>query len=59
MGAPQNVDVDGLKRENEQLRAELEKLRKSKGNVGGGGGPAGAGSTATAGGGNKGGNNAN
>lgn len=29
IGAPQNVDVEGLKRENEQLRSELEKLRKS------------------------------
>ena len=28
IGAPQNVDVEGLKRENEQLRQELEKLRK-------------------------------
>jgi hypothetical protein len=28
IGAPQNVDVEGLKRENDQLRAELEKLRK-------------------------------
>ena len=30
IGAPQNVDVDGLKRENEQLRQELDKLRKAK-----------------------------
>lgn len=28
IGAPANVDVEGLKRENEQLRAEVEKLRK-------------------------------
>eukprot|EP00339_Tiarina_fusa_P028574 CAMPEP_0116997884 /NCGR_PEP_ID=MMETSP0472-20121206/1157_1 /TAXON_ID=693140 ORGANISM="Tiarina fusus, Strain LIS" /NCGR_SAMPLE_ID=MMETSP0472 /ASSEMBLY_ACC=CAM_ASM_000603 /LENGTH=126 /DNA_ID=CAMNT_0004696885 /DNA_START=44 /DNA_END=424 /DNA_ORIENTATION=+ len=28
IGAPQNVDVEGLKRENDQLRAELEKLKK-------------------------------
>ena len=32
LGAPQNVDVEGLKRENEQLRQELEKLRKSGSN---------------------------
>ena len=30
IGAPQNVDVEGLKRENEQLRQELDKLRKAK-----------------------------
>ena len=28
IGAPPNVDVEGLKRENEQLKAELEKLKK-------------------------------
>jgi predicted ATP-grasp superfamily ATP-dependent carboligase len=28
IGAPQNVDVDSLKRENEQLRAQLDKLSK-------------------------------
>jgi hypothetical protein len=32
IGAPQNVDVEGLKRENEQLRQELEKLRKGGNN---------------------------
>jgi hypothetical protein len=29
---PSNVDVEGLKRENEQLRQELEKLRKGGNN---------------------------
>lgn len=28
IGAPPNVDVEGLKRENNQLRAELEKLKR-------------------------------
>ena len=28
IGAPQNVDVDSLKRENEQLRAQMDKLSK-------------------------------
>jgi predicted ATP-grasp superfamily ATP-dependent carboligase len=28
IGAPQNVDVDSLKRENDQLRAQLDKLSK-------------------------------
>ena len=32
LGAPQNVDVEGLKRENEQLRQELDKLRKGGSN---------------------------
>lgn len=32
IGAPQNVDVEGLKRENEQLRAELERLKKQQNN---------------------------
>ena len=32
LGAPPNVDVEGLKRENEQLRQELDKLRKSGSN---------------------------
>lgn len=32
IGAPQNVDVEGLKRENEQLKQELEKLRKGGSN---------------------------
>lgn len=36
IGAPQNVDVDGLKRENDQLRQELEKLRKSNAKKGNG-----------------------
>ena len=36
IGAPQHVDVDGLKRENEQLKAELEKLRVASGVSGGG-----------------------
>jgi hypothetical protein len=41
MGAPQNVDVDGLRRENEQLKLEVERLRsmagmKSKGSGGAG-----------------------
>jgi hypothetical protein len=37
IGAPQNVDMDGLRRENEQLKAELEKLRAAAaGGVGGG-----------------------
>eukprot|EP00980_Cylindrotheca_fusiformis_P000660 scaffold160_cov136-Cylindrotheca_fusiformis.AAC.7 len=31
LGAPENVDVEGLKRENEQLKQELEKLRKGGG----------------------------
>lgn len=28
MGAPQNVDVDALKRENESLRLQVDKLSK-------------------------------
>jgi predicted ATP-grasp superfamily ATP-dependent carboligase len=28
LGAPQAVDVDGLKRENEQLKKEVEKLKR-------------------------------
>ena len=28
MGAPSNVDVEGLKRENAQLKAELEQLKR-------------------------------
>ncbi len=28
IGAPQNVDVDSLKRENEQLRTQMDKLSK-------------------------------
>ncbi|CAJ1953296.1 unnamed protein product [Cylindrotheca closterium] len=32
LGAPQNVDVEGLKRDNEQLRQELDKLRKGGSN---------------------------
>lgn len=28
IGAPQNVDVDSLKRENEQLKAQMDKLSK-------------------------------
>jgi hypothetical protein len=35
LGAPQNVDVEGLKRENQQLRQELEKLRKAGNKMGG------------------------
>lgn len=35
LGAPQNVDVEGLKRENEQLKQELEKLRKASNKKGG------------------------
>jgi len=31
MGAPNNVDVEGLKRENEELKRQLEKLRKQVG----------------------------
>lgn len=37
-GATQNVDVDGLRRENDQLKAELEKLRATTGTGGVGGG---------------------
>lgn len=36
IGAPPNVDVEGLKRENEQLKAELDRLKKQYG-VGAGG----------------------
>jgi hypothetical protein len=32
VGAPQNVDVEGLKRENEQLRAELDRLKRQQNN---------------------------
>lgn len=28
IGAPQNVDVDSIKKENEELRAQVEKLTK-------------------------------
>lgn len=28
IGAPQNVDVDALKKENEQLKAQMDKLSK-------------------------------
>jgi cell division protein FtsB len=28
LGAPQNVDVEGLKRENEQLKQEVAALKK-------------------------------
>ena len=28
LGAPANVDIDGLKRENDQLKAEVDKLRR-------------------------------
>jgi predicted ATP-grasp superfamily ATP-dependent carboligase len=31
MGAPNNVDVEGLKRENEELKRQIEKLRKQAG----------------------------
>lgn len=31
IGAPPNVDVEGLKRENEQLKAELEQLKRQYG----------------------------
>jgi hypothetical protein len=31
IGAPANVDVEGLKRENEQLKAELEQLKRKHG----------------------------
>ena len=31
MGAPNNVDVEGLKRENEDLKRQVEKLRKQLG----------------------------
>jgi predicted ATP-grasp superfamily ATP-dependent carboligase len=30
MGAPLNVDVEGLKRENDSLKIEVEKLRKQQ-----------------------------
>ena len=32
IGAPQNVDVEGLKRENDMLKAEVERLRGLGGN---------------------------
>ena len=32
IGAPQNVDVEGLKRENDMLKAEVERLRGMGGN---------------------------
>ena len=35
IGAPANVDVEGLKRENEQLKAELELLKRQYGISGG------------------------
>lgn len=35
IGAPPNVDVEGLKRENEQLKAELEQLKRQHGIKGG------------------------
>jgi hypothetical protein len=35
IGAPANVDVEGLKRENEQLKAELEQLKRQYGISGG------------------------
>lgn len=38
IGAPQNVDIEGLKRENQQLKAELEQLKKQHGSSGGTGG---------------------
>ena len=31
MGAPANVDVEGLKRENEKLKAELEQIKRQQG----------------------------
>ena len=34
IGAPANVDVEGLKRENEQLKAELEQLKRQHGTNG-------------------------
>ena len=50
MGAPSNVDVEGLKRENAQLKAELEQLKRqmamnhaNNNNSSGGGGTASAG----------------
>lgn len=38
IGAPQNVDIEGLKRENQHLKTELEQLKKqfgANGSIGG------------------------
>lgn len=31
LGAPASIDIDGLKRENEELKKQLERIRKQSG----------------------------